>query len=149
MQTSKRAVVIILICCCIILISYRYYKTQYITTPENTSYSFRSLPPPEPEVSTTTLIVGETKQIRGISITLKSIIEDSRCPVNVQCVQAGRVIADVIVKYPNETREEFITTDSSGGSFGYFFSATDVFPTKNGTPQIKPDDYKITISISR
>ncbi len=42
--------------------------------------------------------VGETKTIGGVRITVNKIVEDSRCPIDVVCIQAGRLVANVTLK---------------------------------------------------
>jgi hypothetical protein len=44
------------------------------------------------------ILVGETKTIGGVRITVNKIIEDSRCPTDVVCIQAGRLVANVTLK---------------------------------------------------
>ena len=39
---------------------------------------------------TTTLALGETKQVGDIQIKFKEVLEDSRCPTGVQCMWQGR-----------------------------------------------------------
>jgi hypothetical protein len=46
--------------------------------------------------------LGETVEIDGILITFEKVLEDSRCPENVQCVWAGRARVEVIVQAENE-----------------------------------------------
>lgn len=46
--------------------------------------------------------LGETVEIDGILITFEKVLEDSRCPENVQCVWAGRARVEIIVQAENE-----------------------------------------------
>lgn len=59
-----------------------YRITQYEENPGDTSLS-------EPVVLTAAL--GETVRALGVSLTPKEIEEDSRCPSDVACIQAGTV----------------------------------------------------------
>lgn len=52
--------------------------------------------------------IGETKTEYGLSITPLEVLEDSRCPANVQCIQAGIVRLRVTIKQgDDESRQEF------------------------------------------
>ena len=46
--------------------------------------------------------VGETVSVTGagVSVTFTALVSDSRCPVGVQCIQAGRAVISVTVTRP-------------------------------------------------
>jgi hypothetical protein len=44
-----------------------------------------------------TAAIGETVMVDGPQLTVVELLEDSRCPADVQCVQAGRVRVRVAV----------------------------------------------------
>ncbi|HYJ30983.1 MAG TPA: hypothetical protein VEW25_11650 [Allosphingosinicella sp.] len=46
---------------------------------------------PEPSAASATLRLGETARIGGLAVRALRVEEDSRCPSNVQCIQAGTV----------------------------------------------------------
>lgn len=94
-------------------------------------------------------MVGETKQILGVGITLKSIDQDNRCPTDVQCIQAGNVVAHITVTSTNETKEFYPSTTGVLGDGHYTFSISDIIPAKHSDQQIKQSDYKITLQVSR
>ena len=54
--------------------------------------------------------LGETVKLDDVSITFSEILEDSRCPTNVDCIWAGRAHVVLIVKEEGEkaiTKEVF------------------------------------------
>lgn len=61
---------------------------------------------------TTTLALGETKQVGDIQIKFKEVLEDSRCPTGVQCMWQGR--AKILV----ETSKDGVMADSNEIIFG-------------------------------
>lgn len=61
--------------------------------------------------------VGQTKFIGGVRVTLNKIVQDSRCPVDVQCIQAGRVDADITLV--SDTDKETVTLYSDGKPHGF------------------------------
>src|SRR3989344_3954342 len=71
-----------------------------------------------PEVATTGVIaVGETKYINGVRITLNKIVEDSRCPADAVCIQAGKIVANVTLK--SDTDQETINMADSDAPRGF------------------------------
>lgn len=71
-----------------------------------------------PEVATTGAIgVGETKYINGVRITLNKIVEDSRCPADAICIQAGKLVVNVTLK--SDTDEETINMSDSDAPRGF------------------------------
>jgi len=57
--------------------------------------------------TTTTLVLGlnESGESQGAGVTVVKVLEDSRCPAQVQCIQAGTVRVEALV-----------TTDSGSGT---------------------------------
>jgi hypothetical protein len=47
--------------------------------------------------------LGETVRVGSLTATPRSVVEDSRCPITVQCVQAGRVIVSTQITGPGGT----------------------------------------------
>jgi hypothetical protein len=61
--------------------------------------------PPQPALGQPfELAVGEMQTIAetGLQLTFTAVTEDSRCPSNVQCIWAGRVVIEVWAQAPNE-----------------------------------------------
>ncbi len=59
--------------------------------PVSPSPSIAPEPPPNPNLQTIQVKLNETKTALGAAVTPKDVLEDSRCPTNVQCIQAGTV----------------------------------------------------------
>ena len=55
--------------------------------------------PADSAVPTATL--GQTAYVDGLRVSPLSIIEDSRCPANVQCVWAGRIVVRTEIRGGN------------------------------------------------
>jgi hypothetical protein len=56
---------------------------------------------------------GETVNAGNLSIRPIKLLEDSRCPVDVQCIQEGRVRAEIELMSGGQTRSEDISTDGN------------------------------------
>ncbi|WP_235425403.1 hypothetical protein [Croceibacterium mercuriale] len=54
-------------------------------------------PQPEGERHLPAAAIGQTVMVDGPQLTVVELLEDSRCPADVQCVQAGRVRVRVAV----------------------------------------------------
>jgi hypothetical protein len=53
-----------------------------------------STPLPEPIADGMPAGLGESVQVGALVATPRSVEEDSRCPVDVQCIQAGRLVVN-------------------------------------------------------
>lgn len=103
---------------------------------------------PSPQ-SNLTLKVGQTGTFENFSIKANPIIEDSRCPIDVVCIQAGTVRVSVFVQ--DGARSEKIVVEMNKsytlGSFKY--SLTQVLPAPRSSHQISQEDYSLTFNIAR
>ena len=94
--------------------------------------------------------LGETKRIAGVSINPTEVVEESRCPTGVQCIQAGtvRVSAMVTARGGNGTPELTIFALGVPITVGLdqitLIAATPA--PKSGSP-ITPNDYVFTFTV--
>jgi hypothetical protein len=98
-----------------------------------------------------TLKVNETITSSDGKLTLKAleVTEDSRCPLDVQCIQAGKVTLKVEARVTGEAaRTVSISTDKTATIDRYLVSLVKVRPDPNTDVDIKPTDYQFTISIA-
>ena len=58
---------------------------------------FAECPPLATSTATSTLAIGESATINGLAVSVLGLAEDSRCPIDVQCIQAGTVRVNVSV----------------------------------------------------
>lgn len=75
---------------------YYWYTNQPLTlspAPTNEQVTATSTPEEVAKPAPTTAIIalGERKQVGSIFITPLEIVEDSRCPIDVVCIQAGTI----------------------------------------------------------
>ncbi len=149
MQTSKRGAIIILICCIVVLVSYTYYKKQYIISSTAPVVHYPTPSTQENQDTTITLSVGQTLQTNGIAVTLESITNDSRCPEDVTCIQAGTVNAHVTIVFPKETKTMDLSLHVPIGFGDYDIVVTQVTPSKNSHKEITARDYKVTMRVHK
>lgn len=90
----------------------------------------------------------------GVTVTFLGVVEDSRCPVNVYCVWAGRVTVEVSIMKRNEAAFKINLTlpDRDKKEFdGYAITLLRVDPQREypDRMEISASDYEITLKISR
>lgn len=93
--------------------------------------------------------VGQKGKVGDLSVTVNSLVGDSRCPVDVQCIWAGALKVNVMLAdvLKSETR------DMSSGEVPYLFdghniSITSVIPAPKSATKIAVDEYRITFHIT-
>lgn len=84
----------------------------------------------------------------GVHITPLSVVEDSRCPVDVQCIQAGTV--RIKAQLENGTSTQVVTMETGSPiSFGNkHVTLMRVTPSKSSKTTIAPADYIFTFSVA-
>ena len=101
------------------------------------------------------LRVGQTARIggTGVTILLREIKNDSRCPTDVQCVWAGNATAVVGLSGPGETGREAMLNSAveprSAVVSGYIVRLTRLKPDPRSGTTIRPADYVATIEAAR
>lgn len=90
----------------------------YATLLENLSNRFEVEVKPNSDVDaiiarinisqTVSVKLGEDVSVYGITITPQEITEDSRCPIDVECIQAGRLVVKARVESNGETSAEYL-----------------------------------------
>jgi len=89
--------------------------------------------------------IGETLSLDGVSVTLHSIVADYRCPSDVQCIQAGAIVANVTLDN-GVLRETFnMPSDEVPRPFGtHRIAIVDIAPPLLSTEPADPNAYRIT-----
>lgn len=99
--------------------------------------------------------VGKQKKFARSKITVKfiSLVEDSRCPVGVNCVWAGNAKIKVQISEGREAGETFeLNTNigARGATFrGYAVNLTELIPKPKADSKNADGDYTATFSIAR
>ncbi|WP_296678194.1 hypothetical protein [Novosphingobium sp.] len=90
----------------------------------------------------TRLRIGESGSVDGPTVTPLAVLEDSRCPAEVQCLWAGRVKVSVRVELGtgSQTRDMVLGEEQSvaDGSL----TLVEVLPQKKKDQAIYPDEYR-------
>ncbi len=115
------------------------------------SCEFAACPTPGlPAPANVTLGVGQTGKVENLSITFNKFVQDSRCPVDVQCIQAGAVNINVTFAQGPHVETKNMSSDEASQQFeGYKVSIVDINPPRKSHIEIPFGDYKITFHVSR
>ena len=99
-----------------------------------------------------TLILGleQTGNVEDVAITPLRIIEDSRCPIGVFCIQAGRVVVETRVATTNSiatTSLEASNDQVFKTNDGHEIKITEISPLKKRGVTIANEDYRVTYQV--
>lgn len=106
-------------------------------------------PVPTPSEMTGSARIGERISLLGVSVTPLSVLEDSRCPANVNCIQAGTVRISVKLESALGTAtQEFklgqpVTTEAEA------VTLLSVAPEKISTQEVQPSEYQFTFRVEK
>ncbi len=109
-------------------------------------------PPAGPFVhayGTVTLSLGQSAKFPDVTITPISITQDSRCPVDVQCIQAGTVSVSVRISSPSSTDTQTITLGKAYTLPAGTITLTSVTPSKNSKTSISDASYRLTFDVEK
>lgn len=97
-----------------------------------------------------TLTVGQVKKVGDLNITLNQLIQDNRCPIDVQCIQAGAATVKITLQNKNNIEVTNISSNQNDYSFGgYSIKITSVMPEQTTKRSIFESEYKITFNIQK
>ena len=104
-----------------------------------------------PVTASPTAALGQTAYVDGVLIRPLSIVEDSRCPVNVQCVWAGRLVILAEVEFHGGS-EEFRGNMTLGQPLplgSEVVTLASAVPAKIAGVETKPGAYRFTFAVER
>jgi hypothetical protein len=95
-----------------------------------------------------TLSIGETKTINGLKVTLNKVVADSRCAVDVQCIWAGNLTANVTLVADTGRTTVDLVSDKPAHPFGTRkISIVNVAPSNVASHPTEPSAYRITFKV--
>lgn len=102
-----------------------------------------------------TLSVGQTAVITGEDLQLRfeNVIEDSRCPLNVQCVWEGRASYTVQLTYQGDSYDMILTEAGLGGvahdTFLDYAIIANLLPYPEEPGEIAREDYRLQLTVAK
>ena len=96
------------------------------------------------------LSLGETYTSGDFSLKLVDIAEDSRCPEGVECIQAGRVTADLEIGLEGRTETISLRSDEGERQIGdYYINLIAIDPLAREGVTLSAADYTLTFYITK
>lgn len=102
-----------------------------------------------PDLSgTVTLSVGEGEAVGPLFVRLEEVVQESRCPIDAECIEAGAITVRVTLQTPGEKRTVNIPSDEVPYEFNeYRISVADIQPPLRSGEEIAQSEYEITFNI--
>ena len=108
------------------------------------------------KTETVTLKRGQQKSAANGEIILKflSVIEDSRCPTDVNCVWAGNAKVEVLISNKHGGSKKSVMNTTTGGPLGDQYNGwaiylTSLTPSPKSGKRIKQRSYIATFNVTR
>ncbi len=103
-----------------------------------------------PNTGDLVLSVGEEKSVGKLKIKLNSVPNDYRCPVDVQCIQAGAINTNITFTFGSETVTKNMPSDEVPQEFsGFKISISEINPPLYSGKTTKQSDYRIKFHIEK
>lgn len=118
------------------------------TFTEGSTLSVSRIEPAGGDPSLGEVGVGETVFINGLRVTLNKLVQDSRCPIDAQCIEAGGVTANVTFESDTEKVTRNMASDEVPTSFDSFkISIEEINPPRYSNSEPKADSYVLTFKV--
>lgn len=106
---------------------------------------------PSGTASTTSfsLKIGQKGGALGVAVTPIEVLEDSRCPVNVQCIQAGTVRLNADVTVGTTTSRKMLTLNNATTTGAYKLTLTGVTPVRTANVTPTKADYTFSFTVTK
>lgn len=104
--------------------------------------------------SAVTLAIGERTTVSGtgLTITFEAVVDDSRCPSDVQCIQAGDATVAVVLQGNGSTaRHQLKVADVNqrrATHGNYQVEVRELIPHPLSTSPTNPSAYRLTLQVS-
>lgn len=93
--------------------------------------------------------LNKTKTFNGMSLTPVKVLEDSRCPINVQCIQAGVVRLQVNLENVEGKGTQVFTLNQPIKTEAGIIELKSVMPTAHTDTNINSRNYVFTFKVSK
>jgi hypothetical protein len=97
--------------------------------------------------ATTTASIGQKIIVNGVSITPTEVVEDSRCPAGVYCIQAGTVRVKATLQTGDAAQNITLKLGTPVTVAGKTITLDEVLPAKFPAAALTSKDYRFTFSV--
>lgn len=104
--------------------------------------------PPTPEVEATVAVLNQRILTQGMHITPLEVVSDSRCPIDVQCIQAGTVTLRTLIEVGTNSETLTLTLNKAITFVGKRVTLVSATPAKSSKQTILPSDYKLGFEVT-
>ncbi|MEZ0208962.1 MAG: hypothetical protein ACAH17_02185 [Candidatus Paceibacterota bacterium] len=91
--------------------------------------------------------IGRTASGLGVTVTPLVVVEDSRCPVDVQCIQAGTVRVQTTLVSGLGTATQVFTLNTPVTTEAEIITLFAVTPVKESGKEISPSNYRFVFKV--
>ena len=92
--------------------------------------------------------VGQTVFINGVKITLNKVVQDSRCPIDVKCIEAGAININVTLQSNTDKETRNMSSDEAPIAFdSYKISIEKINPPRVSKFEPLSASYVITFRV--
>ncbi len=85
----------------------------------------------------------------NVTITPLEVLDDSRCPTDVQCIWAGTVKVRATVTTPGSTGEETMEIGHPVEKDGYTITFTELTPAPHSGETIPSSSYRFVFTVTK
>lgn len=99
---------------------------------------------PGPRTDGSDVALGQEAYVDGPIVKPVAVLEDSRCPMDAQCVWAGQVRLKMLWMHPRGNREFELLTDQPAPIADGAITLLSVRPEKRTDGSVNPADYRFS-----
>ena len=101
-----------------------------------------------PETESTVAVLNQRILTNGMHITPLEVVGDSRCPIDVQCIQAGTVTVRALIEVGANSETVILTLNKATTFVGKRVTLVSATPAKSSKQVILPSDYKFGFEVT-
>jgi hypothetical protein len=101
-----------------------------------------------PETESTVAVLKQRIMTNAMHITPLEVVSDSRCPIDVQCIQAGTVTVRALVEVGANSETVVLTLNKATTFVGKRLTLVSATPAKSSKQVILPTDYKFGFEVT-
>ena len=97
------------------------------------------------------LAPGDSATVEDLEVRFLRVLNDSRCPADANCVWQGDATVQIAATIDRRTRElELHTSETKPVTYeGYSIHLVQLQPYPFSSRTIQPDDYRVTVKVTR